>query len=357
MRYNDSFAIKPQTMSVKSNCSLKPYNTFGVDYACSELISVDTKSELMRLCLKLFSEGKPYFVLGGGSNILLTENYLGTVVQVCSKGIVCHEDDEFYYLNVEAGEGWHRLVEYCLAASMPGLENLALIPGTVGAAPIQNIGAYGVEFNEICDWVEFLDLRDGELTRYKQEECQFGYRESIFKGVLKGISVITSVGIKLAKNWQPNLSYGPLKRFENTGVTPKEIFDCICSTRNEKLPDPRLIGNAGSFFKNPIISSSKFQQLIGKHPSLVGYPLPDGFVKLAAGWLIDNAGLKGASVGDAAVHEQQALVLINRGQASGKDILKLALKVIETIKIKFDVTLEAEPRVIGAYGEKELIDD
>lgn len=344
-------------MSVKFNCSLKTYNTFGIDYACSELISVDTKKELIRICSMLFSERKPFLVLGGGSNILLTENYLGTVVQLCSKGIVCHEDDEFYYLSVEAGEGWHELVEYCLAHSMPGLENLALIPGTVGAAPIQNIGAYGVEFMEVCDWVEFVDLRDGRITRYKRDECQFGYRESIFKGALKEISVITSVGIKLAKKWQPNLSYGPLKRYKKTEATPKEIFDCICKTRSEKLPDPKLIGNAGSFFKNPIISSSKYLQLIEKFPSLVGYPLSDGSVKLAAGWLIDNAGLKGFSVGDAAVHEQQALVLINLGQATGEDILKLALKVIEIIKIKFDVTLEAEPRVIGAYGEKELVDD
>jgi len=344
-------------MSVKLNCSLKAYNTFGVDYACNELISVETKSELIRICSKLFSEDKPYLVLGGGSNILVTDNYLGTVVQVCSKGIECHEDNEFYYLSVEAGEVWHQLVEYCLAGSMPGLENLALIPGTVGAAPIQNIGAYGVEFMEVCDWVEFVDLRDGEIRRYKSEECQFGYRESIFKGALKGVSVITSVGIKLAKTWQPKLSYGPLKRFENTDATPKEIFDCICSTRSEKLPDPRLLGNAGSFFKNPIISSSKYVQLIGKYPSLVGYHLPDGSVKLAAGWLIDNAGLKGLAVGDAAVHDKQALVLTNRGKATGMEILKLALKVIETIKNKFDVTLEAEPRVIGAYGEKELVDD
>jgi len=344
-------------MPVEPTHSLKNYNTFGVDYSCRDLISVDNKTELVSLCSKLFAERKPYFVLGGGSNILLTDDYPGTVVKVSSKGIECHEDEQFYYLSVEAGEEWHRLVEYCLTASMPGLENLALIPGTVGAAPIQNIGAYGVEFMEVCDWVEFVDLRDGEVIRYKSEECQFGYRESIFKRELKGVSVITSVGIKLAKKWQPNLSYGPLRRFEMTGVTPKEIFDCICSTRREKLPDPKVLGNAGSFFKNPIISFSKYHQLIGKFPSLVGYHLSDGSVKLAAGWLIDNAGLKGLSVGDAAVHDKQALVIINRGQATGKEILKLALKVIDAIKNKFDVTLEAEPRVIGAYGEKELVDD
>jgi len=344
-------------MPVEPIHSLKPYNTFGVDYSCTDLVFVNTKGELITLCSKLFNEGKPYLVLGGGSNILLTENYLGTVVKVCSKGIVCHEDDEFFYLSVEAGEEWHQLVEYCLSASMPGLENLALIPGTVGAAPIQNIGAYGVEFMEICDWVEFVDLRNGELTRYGADECRFSYRESIFKGALKGLAVITRVGIKLAKNWQPNLSYGPLKGFDLARVMPNEIFDCICNVRSEKLPDPKLIGNAGSFFKNPVISFLRYQELIKKYPSLVGYPLANGSVKLAAGWLIDNAGLKGVSVGDAAVHDQQALVLINRGQATGTDILQLAVQVIETIKIKFGVTLEAEPRVVDARGERKLVND
>ncbi|WP_394148644.1 UDP-N-acetylmuramate dehydrogenase [Shewanella atlantica] len=337
--------------------SLKSFNTFGVDYSCRNLITVGTKNELISVCSKLFADSKPFFVLGGGSNILLTDDYQGTVVKIASKGIECHEDDEYYYLNVEAGEEWHQLVEYCLTKAMPGLENLALIPGTVGAAPIQNIGAYGLEFMDICDWVEFVDLRSGKLTRFKSDECQFGYRESIFKAELKGVTVVTSVGIKLAKRWQPRLSYGPLKQFEADSVTPEQVFDCICRIRTEKLPDPAVIGNAGSFFKNPIVSTTRYKKLIESYPALVGYFLEDGSVKLAAGWLIDNAGLKGVAVGDAAVHEQQALVLINKGQASGRDILQLAMRVIETIKNKFDVILEAEPRIIGAEGERELEDE
>ena len=335
--------------------SLKAYNTFAIDQGCISIIEVDSKQALIQSCLGLYQEQKPFLLLGGGSNILLTEDYLGSIVHILTKGIEVKDDGESYLVAVEAGENWHELVKHCLRLGIGGLENLALIPGTVGAAPIQNIGAYGVEFEDVCDWVEYLDLSDGKLKRLSAAECRFSYRDSIFKAELKGLAVITSVGFKFSKVWQPKLSYGPLQKLDSKTVTPSQVFDCICETRMSKLPDPKVLGNAGSFFKNPIITQEQFLILQEQYPSIVGYPVDSG-VKLAAGWLIDHAGLKGFSIGKAAVHEQQALVLVNTGEATGDDVARLARYIIEKISTQFAVKLEAEPRVIGAYGEKELID-
>ncbi|WP_065204681.1 UDP-N-acetylmuramate dehydrogenase [Shewanella woodyi] len=343
-------------MSAEQLHSLKAYNTFAIEHACVSIINADSKGGLVETCLGLHQAGKQFLVLGGGSNILLTEDYLGTVVRILTRGVEVSEDSSCYLLTVEAGENWHELVEYCLKLGISGLENLALIPGTVGAAPIQNIGAYGVEFVDVCDWVEYLDLTDGKLKRFNAAECDFGYRDSIFKRELKGLAVITSVGFKLSKRWKPKLDYGPLARFDIETVTPLQIFNCICETRMSKLPDPKVLGNAGSFFKNPIISTERYLALQKQYPTIVGYPV-DGGTKLAAGWLIDNAGLKGFAIGKASVHEQQALVLVNKGGATGDDVMCLARYIIEKIYTLFSVTLEAEPRVIGAQGERELIND
>ncbi|AQS35559.1 UDP-N-acetylmuramate dehydrogenase [Shewanella psychrophila] len=337
--------------------SLKSYNTFQIEHSCGQLIHAKTKDELISACLELYLSDEPFLVLGGGSNIVLTDDYLGSVVHIETKGIEFTEDDEYHYLSVAAGENWPQLVERTLSMSIAGLENLALIPGTVGAAPIQNIGAYGVELMQLCDWVEYLDLRTGDLKRLNAHECLFKYRDSIFKGDLLTCAVITEVGLKLSKQWQPVISYGPLRAFKEASVTAKQIYECICNMRNTKLPNPDVLGNAGSFFKNPIVSRAVFDSLVENHPGIVGFTVDDDSIKLAAGWLIDRAGLKGLKVGDAAVHEQQALVLVNMGQATGKDVTQLARKVIKAVAGRYGIELEAEPRIIGANGEKGLADD
>lgn len=334
--------------------SLKPFNTFGVDQSCLSLIEVHSKAELQATCLSLHQLKQPMLVLGGGSNIVFTHDFNGTVVRVLSKGIFVTEDENYFYLEIEAGENWHELVEFTLNKNMPGLENLALIPGTVGAAPIQNIGAYGVELCDICNWVEYLDLDSGHLLRLSASECEFAYRESIFKGRSRDSAVITAVGLRLSKTWQPKLAYGPLQSFMADTVTPREIFDRVCEVRSEKLPDPQVLGNAGSFFKNPIVSAVAYVELAQRFPNIVGYAQPSGEVKLAAGWLIEYAGLKGFVLGNAGVHAKQALVLVNLGNATGQDICRLALHVIARVNDIFGVTLEAEPRIMGLTGETSL---
>ncbi len=336
--------------------SLLPYNTFGLDVACQQLSRVSERQQLIDVCLQSYRASTPLLVLGGGSNVVFTEFFAGHVVVVESKGIAVSEDIHHYYLSVEAGENWHELVKYCLVNNVSGLENLALIPGSVGAAPIQNIGAYGADFSMFCDWVEYLDLSSGELIKLDANACHFAYRESIFKGALKDCSVILSVGLKLKKDWLPNIEYGPLRQFDSD-VSANDIFDAICQTRMSKLPDPAKLGNAGSFFKNPIISVGQFHQLKTQYPDIVGYAVDERLIKVAAGWLIDNAGLKGYQIGGAAVHLQQALVLVNRDNATGDDVCKLALWIIKAIKEKFAITLEVEPRIIGATGQKDITDE
>lgn len=297
----------------------------------------------------------PMLILGGGSNLLLLEDYQGAVIQIATKGIDVCEDQEHFHLKVAAGENWHDLVCETLKLGMPGLENMALIPGTVGAAPIQNIGAYGIELCQLCDWVEYLDLQTGALTRLEAADCDFGYRESIFKNRLKGKAVITSVGLKLPKAWQPKLSYGPLQSLaEETEVTATMIFERVCQVRQEKLPDPVVLGNAGSFFKNPVVAAADYLKLAERFPDLVGYAQQDGTVKLAAGWLIDKVGLKGFQMGAAAVHDKQALVLVNKGGAKGKDVANLAREIIRQVQARFGVELQPEPRIFAATGERSL---
>ena len=334
--------------------SLKMHNTLGLAQTCHTLLEARTTEQLIQLSQQAFDGAKPMLVLGGGSNLVFTDDFDGVVIQVLSKGISVTQDEDYFYLSVQAGESWHGLVEYCLAHNMPGLENLALIPGTVGAAPIQNIGAYGVEFNQVCDWVEYQDLTTATLIRLDNAACEFDYRESIFKQQLKNRAVITQLQIKLAKHWQPVLNYGPLQHLVADSVTPQDVFDCVCQVRQEKLPDPQVIGNVGSFFKNPLISAQQYLELMKQHSDIVGYAQEDGQIKLAAAWLIDQAGLKGMSVGGAAVHKAQALVLINQDNATGEHICDLAKKVMAEVEAKFGVKLAAEPRIMGRQGEISL---
>lgn len=334
--------------------SLKSFNSFGLAQSCADLVEAHSKEAVQAMCLPLWQQQLPMLVLGGGSNLVFTEDFNGTVVRILSKGIKVSEDAEAFYLEIEAGENWHELIQFTLEHGMFGLENMALIPGTVGAAPIQNIGAYGVELCDVCDWVEYLDLPSGEFVRISTAECQFAYRESIFKDKLRNLAVVTAVGLRLVKRWQPRLAYGPLQSFDPATVTAREIFERVCQVRSEKLPDPAVLGNAGSFFKNPIVSAACYLDLAQRFPTIVGYAQADATVKLAAGWLIEQAGLKGFVLGNAAVHDKQALVLVNRGGATGRDICRLALHVIAQVQDKFGVVLEAEPRIMGANGEGDL---
>ncbi|MCG9698506.1 UDP-N-acetylmuramate dehydrogenase [Shewanella sp. Isolate11] len=336
--------------------SLLPYNTFGIDVNCLSLVRATERQQLIDSCLQVVDSTAPLLVLGCGSNVVFTEDFVGHVVVIETKGIAISEDSHSYYLSVEAGENWHQLVSFCLDNNIAGLENLALIPGSVGAAPIQNIGAYGTDFSYFCDWVEYLDLLTGEIKRLDNQACDFGYRESIFKHQLKDKAIILAVGLTISKDWQPNIGYGPLQHFDSS-VTPQEIFDRICETRMSKLPDPAMLGNVGSFFKNPLVSVQQFKQLKAQYGDIVGFPDGEGSVKLAAGWLIDNAGLKGYQVGGASVHMQQALVLVNIAGATGDDVCRLARYIVNIIKQRFSVALEVEPRIIGAKGQKDIADE
>ncbi|MGI2172492.1 UDP-N-acetylmuramate dehydrogenase [Shewanella sp. MF05960] len=334
--------------------SLAQLNTFGLQQYCSSLVRVSSKVKLIDTCAHLYLKQMPMLIVGGGSNLVFTSDYQGTVVNIATKGIKVTTDTDYYYVNVQAGENWHELVEFCLANQINGLENMALIPGTVGAAPIQNIGAYGVEFNRFCHEIEFLRLDTNELQVFSNQQCHFSYRESIFKQELKNLVVVTEVTLKLPKQWQPVLDYGPLQHMDPLTVTAKQIFDCVCQVRQSKLPDPKVLGNVGSFFKNPIVEASKFIELKDQFPTMVAYEQVDGQYKLAAGWLIEQAGLKGTRIGGAAVHQDQALVLVNVGQASGEQVCLLARHIIEVVFNKFTVTLQAEPRIMGPDGEIDI---
>ncbi len=338
---------------LSSSESLATYNTLGLKQHCHSLIKLCSTHAILDFCQSFEYQSRPLLVLGGGSNIVLTDDFAGLVMKIESKGIKIIEDADYYYLSVEAGESWPALVAMTIDNGINGLENLALIPGTAGAAPIQNIGAYGVEFEQVCDWVEYYHLDDKTLNRITAHECHFSYRDSIFKQELKNKTVITRIGLKLRKQWQPTMTYGPLRDLASEQITAKQIFHRVCEIRKNKLPDPELIGNVGSFFKNPIVSNEHYHRLLKQHPGLVAYVM-DECMKLAAGWLVDQAGLKGYCAGRVGVHNQQALVLVNHGDATGKDITQLASYVADKVFDMFGVKLEVEPRFIGKNGEIEF---
>ncbi|MFQ1014078.1 UDP-N-acetylmuramate dehydrogenase [Avibacterium paragallinarum] len=331
--------------------NLKPYHTFGIDAKAKQVQKITALEQIVPLWQQAREQNLPVLLLGQGSNVLFVEDFNGVVAINALQGIEHRQDEAFHYLHVQGGENWHQLVQWSLQQGIYGLENLALIPGCAGSAPIQNIGAYGVEFKDVCDYVDVLNLTNGEVFRLSNAECQFGYRESVFKHQYKTGYMIIAVGLKLAKTWQPVLNYGTLSRFNAESVSAVDIFDEICQVRRAKLPDPQVFGNAGSFFKNPVISTALFEQLKLQYPEIPHYPQPDGTVKLAAGWLIDQCGLKGYQLGGAAVHQQQALVLINKAGASGKEIANLARHIRETVAAKFGVFLQPEVRFIGTDGE------
>lgn len=338
--------------ALKNNVSLKPYNTFGIDVKASQFAEADSVESLRSILLKFDFTKTPLLVLGGGSNILLMEDFNGLVIRNQIKGIrIVSESENNVIVEASSGEIWHHLVLWSVERNLGGIENLSLIPGSVGAAPIQNIGAYGVELKDSFHSLEALEIHTGTIRTFTKDECKFGYRNSIFKNEQKGKYIITSVKLSLCKNPVFNTSYGAIQsELQKQGTTEldvKAISDAVIAIRRSKLPDPAQIGNAGSFFKNPEIEKSHFDVIKEKHPDIVHYPGADGKIKVAAGWMIEQCGWKGFRDGDAGCHAKQALVLVNYGKASGEQLYKLALKIRQSVQDKFGVTIEPEVNLIG----------
>ena len=342
-------------MQIQENISLKLYNTFGIDAMSHYFATFTNEDELEEL---LSSDPRlKTLILGGGSNILLTNHFDGLVLKNEMKGIhEVHEDNEYVYVKAGAGENWHQFVLHCINRNWGGVENLSLIPGNVGASPMQNIGAYGVELNDVFFSLEAYHVHEKKILTFSRNDCEFGYRESIFKRMYKDQFVILNVTYQLRKHPIFNTSYGAIEQeLERMGVEElsiKTISDAVINIRSSKLPNPSEIGNAGSFFKNPEISNEQFSMLNVQFPTIVGYPLPNGNVKLAAGWLIENCGpeagisWKGYRVGDAGCHSRQALVMVNYGNATGEDIFKLSDRIKVSVKEKFSVELDREVNII-----------
>jgi len=338
-------------MQIESGLSLRAYNTFGLPAVARTLVRIASDADVRRVVDSPELGMAPKFILGGGSNIILTRDMPQVVLKVEVRGMrVVEERADAWIVESGAGENWHELVKFTLDAGCPGLENLALIPGTVGAAPVQNIGAYGVELQDRFDSLDAVDLVTGRSVSIGPQACGFGYRDSVFKHMLAGRSLITRVRFRLPRPWQPVLGYLELqKKIAETSIThpdAKQVFDWVCAIRHAKLPDPALIGNAGSFFKNPVVTPEQCRDIIGRDPEIVYYPMPDGSVKLAAAWMIDACGWKGKTVGDAGVYEKQALVLVNRGAAIGSEVMTLALAIQESVYGRFGIRLEPEPVVV-----------
>ncbi|RMP66476.1 hypothetical protein ALQ18_02999 [Pseudomonas marginalis pv. marginalis] len=335
------------SLHVLAQVSLKPFNSFGIDVRAQWFAEARSDAEVREALAYAAAQALPLLVIGGGSNLLLTQDIQALVLRMATQGIRVLQDDGLHLVvEAEAGEAWHPFVLWTLEHGFCGLENLSLIPGTVGAAPMQNIGAYGVEIKDVFAGLTALDRQTGELRDFSLAECNFAYRDSVFKHET-GRWLILRVRFALSRVSHLKLDYGPVQqRLAVQGITeatPSDVSRAICSIRREKLPDPAELGNAGSFFKNPLVSTALAAELQAKYPDLVAYPQPDGQMKLAAGWLIDKAGWKGFREGDAGVHKMQALVLVNYGAATGQDIANLALRIQQDIAQRFKVTLEMEP--------------
>ena len=338
-------------MALLQNISLKPYNTFGLEANARKFFEIHSLADLQELLYDNKFLQEPMLVLGGGSNMLFTRDYSGMVLKMNSKGIQkMHESDEEVLINVEAGELWDDFVHYCMRHRYAGVEILALIPGTVGSCPIQNIGAYGVEVKDVIESVEIIHIESLQMSELSNAACCFGYRDSIFKHSLKGKVIILSVNFCLKKKYIPLTSYGTLKQeLELAGISNpsiKDMVEMVSNIRLRKLPNPNEIGNAGSFFKNPTVSKEFFEHLQGRFADMPHYPSGNDGVKLAAAWMIEQCGWKGFREGDAGVHPLQALVLVNYGNASGKEIIALARKIQQSVEEKFAVEMEMEVNVV-----------
>ena len=336
-------------MNIRENISLKPYNTFGIDVQTRFFIELLTEEDVFSFFSSGNSFPKPHLFIGGGSNMLFTKNFPGTVVRISTKGIKAEEENnDFVIVSAASGENWDDFVKHCVGRGWGGLENLSLIPGNVGTGPIQNIGAYGVEIKDVITEIEAIHLETLAKVLLSNEQCEFGYRDSIFKGKAKGKYFILSVRFRLSKHPELRLDYGTIREelktmnVINPGIS--DVRDAVCRIRERKLPDPVKIGNAGSFFKNPVVSEEKFLELKEKYPSIACFPSGDSY-KIAAAWMIERCGWKGKREGDAGVHQDQPLVLVNYGHATGSEILQLANQVSDSVFKEFGIRLEAEVNI------------
>ncbi|MCX6326655.1 MAG: UDP-N-acetylmuramate dehydrogenase [Bacteroidia bacterium] len=335
---------------IYKNISLKKFNTFGLDCMADCMIRIRNEKEAISLFRGEISWKKPFLIIGGGSNILFTSDFKGTILYPEIGGIKVEvKDQEYVIISAGAGVNWDKLVEWTVNKGYGGLENLSLIPGLVGATPVQNIGAYGVEVKDTIEKVIAVSIDDGAITEFSKNDCRFGYRNSTFKSENKGKYLVIRVYFKLTISPLLNLNYGSLKEEVTKlgSVTLKNARQAVINIRRSKLPDPEIIGNAGSFFKNPVVSSSAAESLNNRYPQMPSYKDQSGGTKLAAGWLIDQCGWKGKRVGDAGVHDKQALVLVNYGKATGKEIYNLSEKIIKSVQEKFGIDLEREVEVVG----------
>jgi UDP-N-acetylmuramate dehydrogenase len=329
---------------------LNSLHTFGLNTSAQAIRQLLSLEQVCEFALNQGTE--PHWILGEGSNTIFTEDFLGTVLQIKIAGIEVIESADSYMLNVGAGENWHQLVKWCLGNGIRGFENLALIPGTVGAAPIQNIGAYGLEIERFVHSVEYVCLKSAKVLSLCREECGFAYRQSVFKEELAGQVIITKVVFSLPKQWQALVQYGEL--VDLVSPSALDIFNKVVAIRQSKLPDPKVIGNAGSFFKNPTVTLATLQDLLGNFPDLPHYPAQPGYAKLAAAWLIDKLGFKGKHLGGIGCHDKQALVLTNNGQGRGDELLTLARQIKQRVLEEFSISLVNEVRLVGSKGLIEL---
>jgi len=336
------------SLHIQNNVSLRRFNTFAIDAKASAYVYVTSLNDLQAIRQDAFLMKMPRMVLGGGSNVLLTRDFPGLMIHVGIKGRdIIGEDESVVYVRASGGENWPELVMWTLERNLGGLENLSLIPGTVGAAPVQNIGAYGAELKDCFHSLRAFDFETGSILELSKADCAFGYRDSIFKHALRDRVVILDVTFALPKQWQPNVAYAELgHELASQGKdhpTPKDVSDAVIGIRSRKLTDPAVMGNAGSFFKNPTVEASVRNALHETYPQLPSYPQPDGRYRLAAGWLIDQCGWKGRRMGAAGVSPTQALVLVNQGEAEGGDIVALARAIQSDVKTRFGILLEPEP--------------
>jgi len=337
-------------LQILENVSLKPYNSFAIDVNAHYFAEIKSAQELKELFETNLLKTQKLLVVGGGSNILFTQDFDGLVIKIGIKGLTFEVHGTDVLVKSGAGEVWNDFVNYCVVNNFAGVENLSLIPGTVGASPIQNIGAYGVELKDVFESCSAFEIKTGQIKTFRFEDCHFGYRESIFKGELKGQYIITEVTFRLSSQSKLNTSYGAIeaelqkREIDNPNIA--DISAAVSHIRVSKLPDPSTIGNAGSFFKNPVIEKYEFADIIALHPDVVHYPTPDGKIKLAAGWLIEQCGWKGKKVGQTGTWKNQALVLVNHGNATGTEVFSFSEQIIDSVKSTFGVTLEREVNIL-----------
>lgn len=338
-------------MTIEHSVSLKTYNTFGIDAVADAFVAIRSEADIQALVATGRLRHQPFLVLGGGSNIVFSQDYHGTVVHMETKGVRLHSvDGDEVLVEAQAGEVWADFVDRCISQDWYGLENMAGIPGTVGAAPVQNVGAYGAEAKDYIHLVRAYDVQTGQLRVFTNKECRFAYRNSVFKQELKDRYIVASVVFRLRREFEPNLEYRALSNaVAQRGYghpSARQVAEVVVTVRESKLPNPKQIGSAGSYFKNPVVTATFHDDLKHRFPELVSFVVDDGHYKLAAGWLIENAGWKGKDMGRAGVYEKQALVLVNRGGCTGRDVTRLAQAVVADVEDKFGVRLEPEAIII-----------